>query len=97
MDNADSKISDEHKRIFDAITSNVGNIFLTPCLINGEPGSAIVAVYPDEDIIVPLFVSVTEGMVLTKHGGEQAKKMTDTQKITLASKRNQSNIGKLIH
>ena len=41
--------------------------------MNGEPAAAIVAVKRDGDDynIVPLFVSVTEGMALADHDGRE--------------------------
>lgn len=60
---------------FEALTSGEhDNLALFSCFLDGEPAVAIVAVTPpefedDEYQISPLFVGVTEGMVLTDHDG----------------------------
>jgi hypothetical protein len=60
---------------FEALTSGAhDNFALFSCYIDGAPGVAIVAVTPpaqaDDDYrITPLFVSVTDGMILTDHDG----------------------------
>lgn len=69
-----TRISDAHKEVFRALTSGkYGNFALLSCLVNGEPGSAIVAVIKNDNDdfldIYPLFVSVTDKMQLTDHEG----------------------------
>ena len=75
-------ITDEHKAAFEAPTSRgYDNFALFPCVIDGAPGAAIVALNrcpPAEDggapevAIRPLFVSVTPAMTLTDHDGRAA-------------------------
>lgn len=50
------------------------NFALFSCFVNGAPAAAIVAINQDggEYAITPLFVSVTDGMVLTDHDGQPA-------------------------
>lgn len=68
----------EHISAFEALTSGKhDNFALFSCFLYGEPAVAIVAVTPpecdeDEYQITPLFVGVTEGMVLTDHDGTPA-------------------------
>lgn len=68
-----ANIRPDHISAFEALTSGEqDNFALFSCFLNGEPTAAIVAVVPPtsdgEDYqIVPLFVSVTEGLVLTDH------------------------------
>jgi hypothetical protein len=44
------------------------------CFVDGRPASAIVAITVDdgEYTITPLFVSVTEAMIITDHDGSAA-------------------------
>ena len=73
-----TNIRPEHISAFEALTSGEhSNIALFSCFIGGEPAAAIVAVTPparegDDYQIRPLFVSVTDDMVLTDHAGVPA-------------------------
>ena len=76
---ADTNISEEHRRAFEALTSGTyENLALFSCFVNNEPASAIVSIQPpsanseDEYVIRPLFVSVTSDMILTDHEGRKA-------------------------
>ena len=76
---ADTNISEEHRRAFEALTSgSFQNLALFSCFVNNEPASAIVSIQPpgangeDEYVIRPLFVSVTSEMILTDHEGCKA-------------------------
>lgn len=70
-----TNIRPEHISAFEALTSGEHDSFaLFSCFLDGEPAVAIVAVTPPEGDrneyhITPLFVGVTEGMVLTDHDG----------------------------
>ncbi len=70
-----TNIRPEHISAFEALTSGEhDNFALFSCFLNGAPAVAIVAVTSpesdeDEYRITPLFVGVTEGMVLTDHDG----------------------------
>lgn len=70
-----TNIHPEHISAFEALTSGEhDNFALLSCFLDGEPAVAIVAVTPpenaeDEYQITPLFVGVTESMVLTDHHG----------------------------
>jgi hypothetical protein len=63
---APSFITPGHVRAFQAVRSQLyDNIVLWSCLINGEPGVAIVMVdHAGEDkiAVMPLFVAITPGM-----------------------------------
>lgn len=73
-----SNIRPEHVSAFEALTSGEhDNFALFSCFLDGEPAVAIVTVTPPEIEdgeyqITPLFVGVTESMVLTDHGGTAA-------------------------
>lgn len=73
-----TSIRPDHVSAYQALTSGEhGNFALFSCFLNGEPAAAIVAVMPpdcepDEYQIKPLFVSVTDAMVLTDHDGTEA-------------------------
>lgn len=73
-----TNIRPEHISAFEALTSGEhDNFALFSCFLDGAPAVAIVAVTPpengeDEYQISPLFVSVTESMVLTDHNGATA-------------------------
>ena len=73
-----TNIRPEHIGAFEALTSGEhDNFALFSCFLDGEPAVAIVAVTSpgsdeDEYQITPLFVGVTEGMVLTDHDGTPA-------------------------
>ncbi len=70
-----TNIRPEHISAFEALTSGEhDNFALFSCFLDGEPAVAIVAVTPPdtengEYQITPLFVGVTERMVLTVHDG----------------------------
>jgi hypothetical protein len=70
---ADTNITPEHQKAFEALTSGeYRNFALFSCFVNGEPASTIVAINKligDEYQIAPLFVSVTPGMKLMDHDG----------------------------
>ena len=59
--------------IGDGLTAPSKNFALFSCFVNGQPAPAIVAVNPngDEYNITPLFVAVTDDMILTDHDGQQ--------------------------
>ena len=73
-----TNIRPDHISAFEALTSGYFSDFaLFSCFIGGEPAAAIVAVTPperegDDYEITPLFVSVTDDMVLTDHEGVPA-------------------------
>ena len=79
---ADTNITEDHRRAFDALTSGeAGNFCLFSCFLAGEPAAAIAAVTvcpPAEDggepeyPITPVFVSVTSTMKLVDHDGREA-------------------------
>jgi len=60
-----SNITPGHVRAFQAITSGaLGEITLSSCSINGEPGVAIIAlqhVGEGKVAVCPLFVAITRG------------------------------------
>jgi hypothetical protein len=67
-----TNITPEHRAAFEALTSRqYRNFALFSCFVNGAPAAAITAITQDGDIytVMPLFVSVTDGMVLTDHDG----------------------------
>ena len=73
-----TNIAPNNVSAFEALTSGqYANFALFSCFVNGAPASAIVAVtQPADDdgevVITPLFVSVTETMVVTDHDGTPA-------------------------
>jgi len=73
-----TNIRPDHVSAYQALTSGeYGSFALFSCFLNGEPAAAIVAVTPPdceagEYKITPLFVSVTDAMVLTDHDGAKA-------------------------
>ncbi len=73
-----TNIRKDHVSAFDALTSgHYENLALFSCFVIGAPAPAIVAVTPLTDkggeyVITPLFVSVTETMVVTNHDGTPA-------------------------
>ena len=72
-----SNITETHRKAFEALASGeYSNFALFSCFVNGEPASAIVAVdwKGDEFLIEPLFVSVTDQMILTDHQGREPEK-----------------------
>lgn len=61
-----------HKDVFNALTSGeYSNFALFSCFVDGAPAAAIVAIKTDGEAynVEPLFVSVTETIVLTDHEG----------------------------
>lgn len=70
-----TNIRPDHITAFEALSSgDYCNFALFSCFIGGQPAAAIVAVTPpecegDDYQITPLFVSVTDDMVLTDHDG----------------------------
>lgn len=69
-----TNITAERRAAFDFVTSGDNTcLALLSCFVNGSPAAAIVHLQQeqgDSDIIVtPLFVSVTDDMVLTDHDG----------------------------
>jgi hypothetical protein len=61
-----------HRAAFNALVSGkYANFALFSCFINGQPGSAIVAINHDgeEYTLSPVFVSVAPGMKLADHDG----------------------------
>ena len=77
-----TNITQDHRRAFEALTSGeADNFSLFSCFISGQPAAAIAAVTvcpPTEEggepeyVISPLFISITDDMVLTDHDGRQA-------------------------
>jgi hypothetical protein len=71
---APTNILPQHMAAFHALSSGMfDNFALFSCFVNGEPSSAIVHVHREGEggmcRITPLFVAVTDGMVLTDHDG----------------------------
>jgi hypothetical protein len=72
MRRAMTNITASHREAFEALRdASFQNFALFSCFVNGQPASAIVAVVQNggEYEITPLFVSVTDAMVLTDHDG----------------------------
>ena len=77
-----TNITEDHRRAFEALTSGeAGNFCLFSCFVSGRPAAAIAAVTvcpprqeagEPEYVISPLFISITDDMVLTDHDGRQA-------------------------
>ena len=77
-----TNITEDHRRAFEALTGDeAGNFCLFSCFLSGRPAAAIAAVTvcpPTEEggkpeyVISPLFVSITDDMVLTDHDGRRA-------------------------
>lgn len=75
-------ITDAHRHAFQALTSGrYDNFALFSCRVDGSPATAIVTVNecpPAEEgggpeyQVTPIFVSITDGMVLTDHDGREA-------------------------
>jgi hypothetical protein len=71
-----TNITAEHRTVFEALTSGAyGNFALFSCFVNGQPGTAIVAVNREGEqyTVTPLFVAVTPAMVLTDHDGHPCR------------------------
>ena len=77
-----TNITEDHRRAFEAlIGGKAGNSCLFSCYCSGRPAAAIAAVTvcspaqeggEPEYVISPLFISITDDMVLTDHDGRQA-------------------------
>ena len=77
-----TNITEAHRRAFEALTSGGhDNFALFSCFVGDTPAAAIVAVNPcppaeegaePEFHVQPLFVSITNDMVLTDHDGREA-------------------------
>ena len=77
-----TNITEDHRRTFEALTSGeASNFCLFSCFLSGQPAAAIAAVTvcpPSEEgdqpeyVISPLFISMTDDMVLTDHDGRHA-------------------------
>jgi hypothetical protein len=69
-----TNITRTHRDAFEALTSGrYDNFALFSCFANGEPAVAIVTVNEDGPgyVVQPLFVSVTPGMKLADHNGDE--------------------------
>ena len=76
-----TNITEEHRRAFEALTSGrYDNLAVFSCEVDGSPAAAIVTVdaYRPADEggeseyrITPIFVSVTQTMVLADHDGRK--------------------------
>ncbi|MFW6027476.1 MAG: hypothetical protein ACOC91_01580 [bacterium] len=69
-----TNITKHHRAAFEALTSGrFENFALFSCFVDGDPATAIVAVNHDGDdyCITPLFVSITDSMVVTDHDGHE--------------------------
>ena len=70
-----TNITLEHREAFNALLSGqYANFALLSCFVNGKPAAAIVSLAPDDEdgyLITPMFVSVTETMILTDHDGTE--------------------------
>ena len=69
-----TNITEDHRRAFEALTSGEArNFCLFCCFLSGQPTAAITACPPREEggkpeyVISPLFISITDDMVLTDH------------------------------
>lgn len=70
-----TNITQGHRNAFEALRDGAfDNFALFSCFVNGQPAAAIVAINQtgDEYNITPLFVSITDAMVLTDHDGQSA-------------------------
>lgn len=76
-DSSSTNIQPHHQEAFDALVSGeYDNFALFSCFMNGQPTCAISSITKDENnmyLITPLFVAVTEDMVLTDHDGVPSK------------------------
>ena len=87
--NAQINITTQHSEAFNALTSgDFVNFALVSCFVDGAPAAAIVAVNVDGESydMHPLFVSVTEKMVLTDHEGRTPAFLDDPTPSTSAAK-----------
>lgn len=71
---SDTHITPELQTIFEGLRDpRYTNFALFSCFVNGDPAVASVAINTENSTkvtITPLFVSVTDAMVLTDHNGE---------------------------
>jgi hypothetical protein len=70
-----TNITDAIQQHFAALTSGgFKNFALFSCFVDGQPAAAIVTITKNDNeyLIKPLFVSVTDAMVLTDHDGNPA-------------------------
>jgi hypothetical protein len=63
-----TNITQDMKDAFAALLDGAPNACLFSCFVNGRPTAAICAYEPDKGFS-PLFVWITDGMVLTDHDG----------------------------
>jgi len=83
-----TNITGECRTSFELIRDpNVKGIALFSCFVNGEPTSAIVSICEDSTdpgsrYVVPLFVAITPGMVLTNHDGEPPEHISREMFVT---------------
>jgi hypothetical protein len=74
-----TNITTADREAFDALVSGeYENFCLFSCFVNGKPASAICAIdeedqKEDEYLITPLFVSITDDMIITDHEGKVAR------------------------
>jgi hypothetical protein len=75
---------------FTQSSAAISQTSLFSCFVNGEAASAIIAVNRDgEDyVLIPLFVSVTDGMILTDHDGIQVSLRSAATGCTPAGRAN---------
>ena len=84
-----TNIRPEHISAFEALTSGkFDNLALFSCFVNGTPTSAIVAIKSplsegDDYEVTPLFVFVTDDMVLTDHDAVSCNPTPDRHEITI--------------
>lgn len=67
-----TNITASHREAFEALRDgSFQNFALFSCFVNGQPASAIVEIVENagEYEVTPLFVSVTDAMILTDHDG----------------------------
>jgi len=73
-----TNLSEEITALFEAIRNpEYANFGLFSCFVDGEPSAAIISMHEkDEDsfMITPLFVLITDKMVLTDHDGVEASR-----------------------
>ena len=73
-----TNITEEHHRAFEALTrGEASNLYLFSCFLSSRPAAVTVSPPSEEGdqpeyVISPLFISITDDMVLTDHDGRQA-------------------------
>ena len=70
-----TNITAAHREAFEALRDgSFTNFAIFSCFVDGKPAAAIVLINQEggEYLVTPLFVSVTEAMVLTDHEGAPA-------------------------